>query len=231
MSSMFRVKMLIGLAGVFAVLSLSATPAFAEWQAKGQSKGVVKIIKSGEFVDGEGASAGIVTCPKEEIKAEWSIQTKGPITEHEKQGKQVQTKTGPHLWIKVLNWGAHCIAKISGIESAAEVKPCELQLVQLRGEFTATGGVGSECIIKASVCELKIPQAEETMPGSNTGKNVGLQSITLTNEITNIGTNQIDKANVNGIRAVSNGGLCPLITNETSKLKGLEFQIENVAAI
>jgi hypothetical protein len=222
---MLRVKMLVGLVGIFATLALSASPAFAEWQAKGQSKGVVKIKSTGEFVYAENDT---VKCPtKGNPEAEWSIQTKGPINEHEVGEKQKQTKTGPHLWIKVTKWGTECTATLGAIKAAAEVKPCEFQLVQLRGETKATAGVGSECIIKASACEIKVAQGKES-----TNENVGLPEVELKNEITSSGTNQNDESKVMGVTATTNGGLCPLVkTTKAAELLGLSFQLENVAAI
>jgi hypothetical protein len=229
--SMLRVKMLIGLVGIFATLALSATPALAEWQAKGQWKGVVKVTNSGELISGTGATEGTIKCQSNEIEAQWSIQTKGPISEHEKQGKQVQTKTGPHLWIKITKWGSNCTTAIGATKLPVTIKPCEIQLVQVKGALTATAGIASECIITAAPCEIKIPQTSETVLGSNTGTNVGLKEVKLENKSTKEGTKQNDKANVEGITTVVSGTGCPLLGNTTASLKGFEFEIENVAAI
>jgi hypothetical protein len=228
---MLRLKMLLGLVGIFATLALSATPALAEWQAKGQWKGVVKVTNAGELISGSGATEGVVKCQANEIEAQWSIQTKGPISEHEKQGKQVQTKTGPHLWIKVTKWGSNCTAAAGATKLPATIKPCELQLVQVKGALTATAGIASECIITAAPCEIKIPQASETVLGSNTGTNVGLKEVSLKNTSNSEGTKQDDKGNVEGISTVVSGTGCPFLGNTTASLKGFEFKIENVAAI
>jgi hypothetical protein len=221
---MFRLKTLIGIAGVFAVLAISAAPASAWWEATGkQWKGPVRIISAGSFND-----AGTpVECVANEIKATWSIQTKGQIKIHEKEGKQLQTKTGPHLHINILSWGK---CKAAGTVEA-KVSPCELQLVQEKGILKATGGVVTPCIIKVEAlgCTILVPAGMEKSPQSNEGLNVGLKEVELENNV----NNQKDKVNISGqILAIlaAGGGGCPA-TNSTASLTGLEFEVEGAKAI
>jgi hypothetical protein len=236
---MFRLKTLGVLAGMIAVLAISASPASAWWEATGkQWKGPVRVIASGAFVDGEGTGAARVECPPAGVEATWSIQTKGQIKIHEKEGKQEQTKVGPHLHIKVLKWGSECKATVGSSEfKKVTVSPCELQLVQERGSFVANGGVVTECVVKvneesgATFCEIRVPAGLETSPQSNKGHNVGLAEIKLENIGLN---NQLDKTNVTGVQTLRGAGsktLCPIANNETSKLEGLEFEVEGAKAI
>ncbi len=231
---MFRLKTLSVLAGMIAVLAVSAAPASAWWEATGkQLKGPVKVVTAGTFVDG----GTEVTCPANETQATWSIQTKGQIKDHENQltGKQVQTKFGPHLNIKIYNWGAACKAKIGTVgEFAAEVKPCELQLVQQKESLTATGGVVTTCVVKAGPCVIQVPAGMEIEPGSNKGINVGLPETELKNKVNGQEFTQFDKVATKGVLAQRGSGsnaLCPVVTNENSELKGLEFELQGVKAV
>lgn len=226
---MFRLKALSLLAGIVAVLAVSASPASAWWEAAKQLKGPIRVIQAGSFVDGEGAAKFVVKCPANEVVARWSIQTAGQIKIHEKEGKQEQTNLGPHLNIQVKSWGANCKAKIGeAAEVKAEVKACELQLVQSKGSFTATGGVVTECRIKAANCESIVPAGMEKSPESGEGINVGLKEAVLEN----ITPNQLDKVNVTGVRAEkqANAG-CVLTTVQKAELTGLEFEAEGVKAV
>jgi hypothetical protein len=236
---MFRSKTLIVLAGMVAALLVSAAPASAFWEATGQQwKGPIRIISSGHFSD----SLAKVECPANEIKALWSIQTKGQIKDHENKatGKQVQNKVGPHLYVQVKSWGVNCTSEVLGAKKAATVDPCELQLVQQQGSLVATGSVAKACIIKANNCTIQIPAGMEKEPGSNKGINVGLKEIKLENTATQP-QNQIDKVNINGggeggaagegVFSIASGSECLLSTNEEAKLEGLEFEVEGARAI
>ena len=221
---MSRFKILVGLVSVFATLAVSVTPAFAIFEARGQWKGHVKVIASGEFVD-EGAT---VKCPEKEIEATWSVQSKGVINEHEKAGKQVQVKKGPHLNIKISNWGKACVAVIGGNKLEAKITPCELQLRQVEGSFKATGGVVTTCVITAGPCKITVPEGKEKSAESNEGTNVGLAETGLENK----GENLFTKVTTKGVTAeIAKGTLCTLKTNSTSELKGLEAEAEGVKAI
>lgn len=228
---MFRLKTLSVLAGMVAVLAVSAAPASAWFYATGQQwKGQVTITNAGVFSYGEGANRAEVKCVASEIKAQWSIQTKGQIKIHEKEEKQLQTKFGPHLHIQVKDWGKGCTAKIGakGEALAAVVKPCELQGVDpQKGVATATGGVATECVIKGGGCEIHVPAGMEKEAGSGTGINVGLKEI----EVENKENNLFGKINITGIRAEKqpNTPLCPLLSkSEEASLKGVEGELLGV---
>ena len=232
---MFRLKTLSVLVGLIDVLAVSAVPASAWWRANSSAEkeqsgeGKAVVLKSGEFTD-EGAK---VTCPAAGITVHWSIQTKGEIKIHNKEEKQLKTKEGPHLNFLV-NWGAGCTAEASGLKFKAgevTVSECELQLVQQKGSAVATAGVVTQCQITVdSLCIIHIPAGMEKQQGSNEGRNVGLNEVKLATS----GSNQLDEVNVKGILAELASGsskLCPLKTNETSELKGAEFEVVGVTLV
>jgi hypothetical protein len=226
---MFRFKMLLGLAGIIAALAVSAAPAFAEFEAKGQWKQAVKVTVSGQFIDAGNAK---VKCPANEIEATASVQSKGVINEHEKGGKQVQTKKGPHLNINVLKWGANCEATIGAtVIKPVTVSPCELQAQQKIGQTTALGGVVKPCVIKAGPCELTALEGKETTPEKNEGKNVGLSEIKLENK----GSNLFTIINTKGVEVEvkKTTELCTLTkgTNTTGELLGVEGIAEGVTEV
>lgn len=223
---MSRFRILVGLVSVLSMLAISASPASANFQAKAQWKGVVKVVKSGEFVD----EKAVVKCPANEIEAQWSIQSKGVLGEHEKNGKQVQVKDGPQLHIKVTNWGKGCIATVALGKLGAKVKPCELQIYQLPGSLKGTGGVATTCEIEISTagCTLTVPAGKETKPESDEGTNVGLKEVSLENK----GENLFTTTSITGVTVEPNKeASCGVKTNSTSELKGLVALIEGVNAV
>jgi hypothetical protein len=239
-----RLKTLSLLAGFIAVLAVSATPASAWWKSTlGQTQGPVHFVAPGKFVD-KGAT---FECPLNELKAQWYLQTKGQIKEHQKNGKQEPTTEGPHLNIQI-KWGNKafdCKTKAAGVENVAmNITACELQLVQQKGSLTATAGVVTPCLITVGegaspLCALQIPAGMETQSGSNEGINVGLTTTVLENRL----ENQFDKGTINaggkgsapgeGIHVVQQGthSLCPVATNEEAELLGLELEAEKVNAV
>ncbi|HEV3071427.1 MAG TPA: hypothetical protein VGY76_08390 [Solirubrobacteraceae bacterium] len=229
---MFRLKTLSVLAGLIAVLAVSAAPASAWWESNGtETKGKATVTESGAFVDKAGTVTAEVKCPPNEIEGKWSIQTKGEIKIHLKEEKQLETKFGPHLHLNVTNWGKNCVASIGTTKfKAGEVKisPCELQLVQEKGVFTATAGVVTACRIEVAICTIIVPAGMEKQQGSNEGINVGLKEVKLENS----GSNQIDKANVTGVRAEKQANaLCPLATVGAASLTGFVFTVEGAKAV
>jgi hypothetical protein len=240
---MSRLKTLSVLAGIIASLAISVTPAYAVFKSKnGSTQGTGHAILSGSF---KYASQGTVECEPKTIEAKWQIQTAGQIKEHQINGKQEPTTEGPHLNIQIKNWGT-CKAIISGSTLPANVKPCELQLVQTaKGVLTATGGVVTPCIVKAGeptkpTCEIQIPAGIETAAESGVGINVGLKENTLKNTAAGL----LGKTNITGggqgqlagegIYAESLAGhsLCPLkpVTEEAT-LSGLEVEAEGVEEV
>ena len=187
---MQRFKVLSVLAGLVAVLAISATPASA-WFKSTTTTGPAKILVSGEF---NYAGQGKIKCPASEIKASWAIQSAGQIKEHQVNGKQELTTFGPHQNLVVSNWGTNCVAEIGTTKIAAGeivVKACELQVVQAKESFVATGGVVTPCLVKIGkgakpLCEIQVPAGMETSAESGKGINVGLSKATLENKGANI---------------------------------------------
>jgi len=228
---MSRLKMLSVLSGMIAVLALSAAPAYALWEStNGSTRGTVHVLTPGEFTYETGAS---VKCPNAaEIKAQWILEGAGQIKEQQKA-----TTKGPHLQLQVKSWGK-CEATVKGTTVAATVGECDFRLVQQAGVFTATGGVSTmPCVIKTSICLIQVPVGMEKSQNSGTGINVGLKTV----ELSNVGSNQLDKAKITeggegqlgtGIFAQSSGAFCPLAASSgTGTLTGLEFEAEGVKAV
>ncbi|HEY7831712.1 MAG TPA: hypothetical protein VIC06_14210 [Solirubrobacteraceae bacterium] len=240
---MQRLKTLSVLTGLLAVLAISATPASA-WFKSTTSTGTAKIIVSGEF---NYAGQGKIKCPASEIKASWAIQTAGQIKEHQVNGKQELATVGPHLNLVVANWGPNCVAEIGTTKIAAgeiSVKACELQLVQEKGSFVATGGVVTPCLVKIGkgvkpLCEIQVPAGMETSAESGKGINVGLSKGTLENKGANIfgkvnaesgGTGQLAGEGIYA-QSVGTNALCTLKkVTEEAKLTGVEGELEGVKA-
>src|SRR6202140_3225595 len=231
---MSRLKTLSVIAGIFAMLALSAAPASAIWESNnGQTTGTVKILKTGEFTYSTGGAT--VKCPNAaEIKVQWQIQGAGQIKEQQK----ITTK-GPHLQLQVKSWGK-CEAIVGTTKLPATVSECAFQLVQQAGVMKATGGVSKRpCVIKAEPCQIQVPIGMEKTQNSGTGINVGLKEI----ELANVGKNQLDKVKITeggeaqggkGVFAQSTSGnpLCPLAgSSATGTLTGLEFEAEEVKAV
>jgi hypothetical protein len=241
---MFRLKTLSILVGIIAALAISATPASAWWKSTlGQTQGPIHFTEPGKFVD-KGAT---VECPLNELKGQWYLQTKGQIKEHQKNGKQEPTTEGPHLNIQI-KWGNkafNCKTKAAGIEGVStNVSACELQLVQQKGVFTATGGVVTPCLITVGegaspLCALQVPAGMEAQPGSNEGINVGLTKTILENKLENqfdkVATKEGGKGSApgEGVYVVQQGthALCPVTTNEEGELTGVELEAEKVNAV
>jgi hypothetical protein len=221
---MFRVKVLAILAGMIAVLAVSAAPASAIFQNRhAGSQGKIRVINPGTFTDG----IATVKCETEGVTIGYQIQTKGLIKEHNKGEKQVQTKDGPHLLLQI-KWEKQ-VAPTHGCKdnlgNAATVPPCELQIVQPfktgSKAIELKGGVVTECIIKdpGAKCEIKVPPANE-----GTGENFELGNT----EAKNNGENVLLKSAITGITANSSGGgtFCPASTH-SAELGPLEGEAEN----
>jgi hypothetical protein len=228
---MFRLKSMSILAGMIAVLCVSAAPAAAWWEANSSAtkeatgEGKAVVIKSGEFVDQKIP----VICPAEGVTVTWSIQTKGQIKQHQVEEKQLKTKFGPHLNL-AFKWGTGCTSEILGEKVKATVSDCELQLVQQKGSLVATGGVVTLCVVKAGPCVIQVPAGMEKQAGSNEGVNVGLKETKLVNK-ENI---QLDEVSVGGIQALRGSGslsTCPLSNNETAELKGAVIEVIGAKAV
>jgi hypothetical protein len=231
---MFRIKALAILIGMAATFALSAAPASA-WFSSTQTQGKVKVISSGEFAY---AGQGFIKCPASEIEAQWHIQKKGPI-----KLQQEVTTEGPHLQIQVKNWGSNCLAEIGTTKVGAgelKIKECGVQLVQVKGSLSPTGGVVTPCLIKlGSLCEVQVPSGMETSSESDKGINVGLSKGKLENKASNIfGTINVESGGAGGLagegifaESVGKNALCTLKkSTEEATLTGLEFELEGIKA-
>jgi hypothetical protein len=240
---MQRLKTLSVLVGLLAVLAISATPASA-WFKATTSTGTATVLTSGEF---KYAKQGTIKCPAKEILAKWAIQTAGQIKEHQVNGKQELTTFGPHLNLDVTSWGPNCVAEIGGTKIAAGeivVSECELQVVQAKGSFVATGGVVKGCLVKIGkgvkpLCVIQVPAGMETSAESGKGINVGLSKVALENSGTNLlakvnaetgGTGQLAGEGIFA-QSVGTNALCTLKkSTEEATLTGLEDSAAGVHA-
>jgi hypothetical protein len=206
---MIKAKLVAVFSAIIAVLAISATPAFAEFQSN--SAETHGTGKSGEIVlEGGGATLNCTSAD-----GEWKIQTKGPILEHNKLGKQEPTTKGPHLNLTISKWNG-CKAKSKEIkEVTPTVGACTLQLEQPAGSFTAKGGVVSACKVEIKVlfftCVITVPPANE-----QTGLNFGLVKNTLENS----GSNLITVANDSGITTEAKGTCLGVVGTNTATEKG-----------
>jgi hypothetical protein len=198
---MMKAKLVATFAAMIAVLGVSATSSSA-WFSSNSNSTAGTITSESEIV----LAGGGATLECAGATGEWKIQTKGPILEHEVGEKQVKTLQGPHQYIRLhLN---ECKAKTAEMKGLTpKVSECELQLVQEKGAFTATGGVATECKIEITVlfltCKITVPVANE-----QTGLNFGLKE----NELTNLENNLLIKANDSGITTEAKG-TCPGVSN------------------
>ncbi len=142
---MIKIKLLVGVAALLAVTALSAAPAGAWFKSlNGTSQGKVQSSKT--ELNAGGAK---VSC--ESAEGEWHLQSAGVWWEHEKEGKQVKTLEGPHLYIKITKWNK-CKATVALESVAATVEPCEFQLKQPeKGVNKGTATLVSACVIKAAL--------------------------------------------------------------------------------
>ena len=206
---MTKAKLLVVFSTIVGLLAFTATPASA-WFSSNSNSTAGTITSESEIV----LAGGGATLECTAATGEWKIQTKGPILEHEKEGKQEKTLQGPHQYIKLHLTG--CKAKSSEIkEVTPKVGECELQLVQEKGALTAKGGVATECKIEITVlfltCKITVPVANE-----QTGLNFGLKE----NELTNLENNLLIKADDEGITTEAKG-TCPGVSNtKEASVKG-----------
>lgn len=197
---MIKVKLVAVFSAVIAVLAVSATPAFAEFQSN--SSATSGVAKTGPLViEGGGAT---LECASSE--GEWKIQTAGKLAEHEKEGKQVAATKGPQQFIPLTKF-TECKAKtkeMSGLKPT--VKACTLHLTQELGSLHAKGAIVNVCEIETKVlfftCKLSTPAANET-----TGVNFNLEK----NQLANSGSNLLVTAEDTGITSEPKG-TCPGVT-------------------
>jgi hypothetical protein len=243
-----RVKMLSILAGIIAALAVSATPALAtsvQWKAiNGSTSGTGHVIHSGVFkYIAKGTTEGTFTCEAKGIEAEWQIQTKGQIKEHQINGKQELAKQGPQLHIQVKKWGT-CEATIGSTTGLSlEIGACNFQLYLPPSGGHPIAAVQTPCLIKAGpakepTCEIQIPAAMEKTPESHEGINTGLKETVIENlpgkgligksNITSGGQGQLPGEGIYA-QSIPKHPLCPLApVTEEATLTGLEVEAVGV---
>ena len=196
-----------------------------------QDEGNDKILKFGELK----VAGAVVTCAASEIKGQWHIATNAQI----KQTQKEATK-GLDLLLQVKNWGK-CSAKIGKEAFGAEIKECDIRIVQVESEI-GYGGVVSPCFVKIgtegkeALCELQIPAGMETEAESDEGINVGLKEATFNKTAplilkVNLATGGLGGAEGEGIfvQQIGKHLLCPVLkTTEEAELVGMEVEAEGV---
>lgn len=206
-----KVRMFLGIAVAVGIMTASAAPAFATFATNnGTSKGSAKALTEALFEGG----GGVIKCPAAGFVAEWTNQAAGTV------GNQSPANNGPHNAI-LIKWPANCTAEVGLITATPVIKECKVQLAQAAGSFSPTGSVETECVIKVSVCEVKVPVANET-----TGSNFNLASTTLANS----GKNLKIVSAINGVTMVASGLVCPITSNKAAKLK-VSFEEEDNKAV
>jgi|ERR1700730_17362868 len=200
---MFRLKIGLIVSGVLAIMAISVSPAFAEFEAEKQLRGQVansEITKGGEFIYETGAN---VKCPTKSPTIDWFLQ---------KQRSPVQQYK--------VDWGKECTALIGGSIIAAEIKPSHLEVKSpATGKATYPELLGSNLEtteIKTATCTIIVP-AE----GNKELKKTEQTSPLLTS------FEETVLVNTTGIKAEkTKNALCPLLAKtEKAELREVEFKL------
>jgi hypothetical protein len=179
---MFKIKLLVGLAGLMTTLFVVAAPAMAEFESNGATnsgpiktfpeKSTFQTLNEGPTVECKAKN----TEGKVIASGEWQIQMKT----YNQQGKyfyQGPTKKGPHEQLKIDKWGV-----CTGPTGIATTIQCALQ-IEIGGQngnaTSAVNGTGSVVPPGCSVtigtptnnCTINVPQ----------GGNRELQGVTIKN--------------------------------------------------
>jgi hypothetical protein len=215
---MVKIRPLAVLTAVLALMAMSAAPAGAWFKSRNQAKTTGLITLGKTSLEAGGAKA---TC--ETAAGEWSIQTKGPMQEHQVvnlqnpvNSKQVKTTFGPHLYIKISQWN-NCKAEATLMKVPATVESCSFQLIQNeKGSLTAEASTLGECVVKSSLCTINVAAGNE-----QTGVNVFLKEIKGVNE----GQKVASTAAVVGIRGKASCSAEEFTNGKfTSEEKGLKAE-------
>jgi hypothetical protein len=202
---MIRVKLAVVFAAMVAVLAVSATSAFAEFQStNGKTSGSGKSSKV--VLEGGGATLECV-----------SAEGKGAILN---QGKE-QLK-GAVLSLDTEKWN-ECKASSKEFKGLKpKIKACTLHLYQLAGTKQAKGSVFTECTVETTVlfltCTIHVSIEKESPP-----VNFGLEK----NELENSGGNLIIKADDTGVTTTTSG-TCPGISAGNANTQKAEVVAEGV---
>jgi hypothetical protein len=179
---MFKIKLLVGLAGLMTTLLVVAAPAMAEFESNGAGnsgpiktfpeKSTFQSLKEGPTVECKAKNAEGVKI----ASGEWQIQVK-TYTQQGKFFYQAPAHKGPHEQLKIDKWGV-----CTGPTGIATTVQCALQ-VEIGGQngnaASAVNGTGSVvppgCFViigtPANNCTITVPQ----------GGNRELQGVTIKN--------------------------------------------------
>jgi hypothetical protein len=149
---MTKIKLPTMLLTTLALLAVSATPAGAWFASRDQAKttGSVKLGKI--IIETSTVKVGCTSAG-----GEWSIQTKGQFKDHEKEGKQERTASGPNLYVKLQKWN-NCEGELDGFKEPAAVENCTFQFRQEqenKGPASALVSVTTPCrfgVIEPLLC-------------------------------------------------------------------------------
>jgi len=229
---MQKLRLGFGLTVMIIALVTMTTSALAEWEsATNATSGAIKVLQGGSFNATFGGVPISLRCQAKSIGAGWQIRSSGKLFEITKGPGQHLTKRGPHDQLVITNWGSGkngnstCTAETLGLKEGFEVAPCILQLHQKASELKEIPGDQiTECLVKAIGCEIKIP------PVTRETKTENWQLLGTT--LANIGSNQIAKANIIGIKATASGGSCLLPgTTTNASLTELEWEQVGMKAV
>jgi len=180
-----KVKILITLAGVLCMVGVSAAPANAWFQGKtAEGQAIPPTLVSFSFSPA-GAS---FTCEKEGAEIHWRIQSGTKLN----GSKQLTQNPGPHQELNIAKWGNKCFVTVAGLQTAATVTPCQLQIEQPTKSTavnqTAVGSVVSECNIKALGCSIKAPAQKPNERLGKAGLEASAEGLKVTASVAGITT-------------------------------------------
>lgn len=201
---MSRLKIGLLVSGALAIMALSATPAFALFEAEKQLQGQIansEITKGGEFVYEPGK--GIVKCPTKSPTIRWYLQAPKSSSQQYK-----------------IEWGSECKALIAGTELAATISPSKLEVkspgsgAKAYTELLGTNKIATE--VKTASCTIIVPGE----PSNKELKKTEQENLT--------GFEELIKVNTTGVTAEkTKNALCPLLASTSAaELKGVEFKLK-----
>lgn len=197
---MHKIRLPVGLAFLFVILSICPAPALAEFKSTNKSSEGRSYFEVAEMEAG-GAK---VECGESGTKGspEWTIENEGKPAEK-----------GADLRLKNKSWG-ECTTEIAGITKAVSSSGCEMEAQQPKEEETVAVTVLSTCAFKAEIkkeefCEIKIEAKEnkalKALYLSNSGEKN--ENMALSFELTGITTTVSSPCAAVGIKATKEGTL------------------------
>jgi hypothetical protein len=207
---MFRLKIGLVLAGLLAMMAVSATPAFSFFESEaGKTQGKIassEITSGGEFVYEAAKPAVAVKCPPKSVAIEWSLPA-------EKSATQTYT----------VKWGKECFIKVGTSQLKAAISNSELQVSSPekgKDSYTQLKGTAlNETVLKIEeeFCVIKVPSAGNKELTATEQKSPSLTSFEET-----IAVNTTSVTSSYKFKGVGCGLAA---TSTTGELKGVEFKI------